>query len=142
MSNEQHLSTRANGTATDRVTVSLPARPEFVAICRLALAGLGSSTGLDLEQVADLKLAVTEACTHVIGREQGACGSLQVDFEVSPDRWTIEVRGEPGSQNGPWQPSALADEDLGLVVMRALVDEVSLEESHDSGAVLRLVKRF
>ncbi|NLG67317.1 MAG: hypothetical protein GX536_06360 [Actinobacteria bacterium] len=142
MSTEHDSSSGVSHNVPDRVSVSVPPRAEFVAICRLALAGLGGSTGLDQEEVADLKLAVTEACAHMIGTEEGDHPNLQVDFEVAPDRWTIEVRGGPESKDGKIPPRAFEADDLGLVVMRALVDEVTLEGIDNSSAVLRLVKHF
>ncbi len=142
MSSEHTPSTDVNREVPDRVSVSVPPRAEFVAICRLALAGLAGSAGLDQEEVADLKLAVTEACAHMIGTEGSERANLQVDFEVAPDRWVIEVRGGPESKDGKTHPQSFDTEDLGLVVMRALVDEVTLEELDNSSAVLRLVKHF
>lgn len=142
MSTECTSSVDRGSEPADRISLSLPARAEFVAICRLALAGLGSGTGLDQEEVADFKLAVTEACARMIGAGPGGCESLQVDFELAPTRWVIEVRGSTKQQNGEPRPPVPETEDLGLVVMQALVDEVTLEELGNSSAVLRLVKNL
>lgn len=142
MSTERTSSVDQGSESTDRISLSFPARAEFVAICRLALAGLGSGTGLDQEEVADLKLAVTEACARMIGAGPGDSGSLQVDFELAPTRWVIEVRGSMEQRGGEPRPPVPEIEDLGLVVMQALVDEVTLEELGNSSAVLRLVKNL
>lgn len=58
-------------TATDTSTrpdveLVLPARPESVAVVRHVLAGVGDALGMDERAVADLRLAVSEACTNVV----------------------------------------------------------------------------
>ena len=45
------------------VELEVPARPEYVAVVRLALASLGRLVGLDEATVEDLKIAVSEATT-------------------------------------------------------------------------------
>jgi hypothetical protein len=86
----------------DQVALTIPAKPEYVSLCRLALAGLGQSCGLDLETVADLKVAVTEACSRAIRRlrfdseDGGAVGSVEVMIGVEPEAWVITV-GEWGA---------------------------------------------
>lgn len=91
----------------DRVVLTIPAKPEYVSLCRLALAGLGQRCGLDLETVADLKLAVTEACSRAIrhltlvGASEGAVHSVAVEIGVELEAWVITV-GEWGldAENG------------------------------------------
>ena len=41
------------------VALSIPARPEYVALCRLALTGIARTRAMSAELVADLKLALT-----------------------------------------------------------------------------------
>ncbi|NLE74066.1 MAG: hypothetical protein GX604_05520 [Actinobacteria bacterium] len=142
MSTECTPSIEHGSESSDRISLSFPARAEFVAICRLALTGLGSGAGLDQEKVADLKLAVTEACVCMIGSVSGGLESLRVDFQVAPKRWVIEVRGFSQQHDEESRLPIPGTDDLGLVVMQALVDEVILEGFDSSGAVLRLVKNL
>jgi serine/threonine-protein kinase RsbW len=46
--------------------LSLPARPENVAVMRHAVGGLGDVLELADGTLSDIKLAVTEACTNVV----------------------------------------------------------------------------
>ena len=52
--------------AVPDLQLHLPARAENVAVIRHALGGLGDALGLDPGDLADMKLAVTEACTNVV----------------------------------------------------------------------------
>ena len=56
--------------------ISLPARPENVAIVRHVLGGVGDALGVDPAVLADVRLAISEACANVVvhaypGDEEG-----------------------------------------------------------------------
>src|ERR1700745_3993604 len=48
------------------VKLTLPARPENVAVVRHVLGAFAQALGLSVELIEDLRLAVTEACTNVV----------------------------------------------------------------------------
>ena len=54
-----------NGETPD-LEMSLPARPENVAVIRHVLGGIGDALGMDPHTLADVRLAVSEACANVI----------------------------------------------------------------------------
>src|SRR5205085_7009365 len=56
-------STGQGSEGVQTVRLRIPARPEYIALCRLALTGLAKLRPLEQELVEDLKLALTEACT-------------------------------------------------------------------------------
>ena len=57
---------RAQEPPTPDFELSLPARAENVAVVRHALGGLGDALDVPDHALADVKLAVTEACTNVV----------------------------------------------------------------------------
>ena len=48
------------------VRLSFPAKPDYLLLARLALAGVARSLPVGPELLADLKLAVTEACGNAV----------------------------------------------------------------------------
>jgi serine/threonine-protein kinase RsbW len=48
------------------VQLVLPARAEGVAVVRQALAGMADALAIEADVLADMKMAVTEACTNVV----------------------------------------------------------------------------
>ena len=75
----------------DLVTLVIPARTEYLIVARLALAGIARGTPIDDGALADLKLAVTEACGNAIRHAQPTDhGVVKVDFDL--DDGTIEIR--------------------------------------------------
>jgi anti-sigma regulatory factor (Ser/Thr protein kinase) len=122
----------------DRVEVrmSLPALPANVALARQALAGLADQLGVDATRVADMKIALTEACTNVVVHAYGERqGPLEVTMALEHGRLVLTVRdrGEglhplPASTEGP--PLG-----FGLALITSLTDEFGIVGSRRGTAV-------
>lgn len=127
------------------VTLTLPADPENLAICRLALVGFARAAGpVDAETLADLKLAVTEACASAM-REVGAeQRDVAVRFRLGAGAIEVEVAHEVGSAPPPaLEPGVPGDSDLGLAILRAVTDELELRSGPGGrGGVVRFSKRL
>ena len=50
-------------TEIDQLTIGFPARPGYLVVGRLNAAAIGVAAGFDVEELDDLRLAVTEAIT-------------------------------------------------------------------------------
>ena len=75
------------------VRLTLPARPEGVAVVRQALAGMADALAFDAAVVADMKMAVTEACTNVVVHAYDEeDGVLEVERSADETGLTIRVR--------------------------------------------------
>jgi serine/threonine-protein kinase RsbW len=102
-----------SGTHTVRLTV--PAKPEYIVLTRLALSAVCRLTPLQPEDVADLKLAVTEAATGLV--KENSVEQLSCEFALGEDRLVLELEG-PESQT-----LSAEEQELGRAIIRATVDE-------------------
>ena len=100
--------------AARAVRLRVPATAEYVLLPRLALAAVCRPTPLEEEAIADLKLAVTEAATGLLGSAESGDERITFSFHLSEDRVVVEVRG-PG-------PVELAEQDLRRAILEATVD--------------------
>jgi serine/threonine-protein kinase RsbW len=134
----------SNGRAR-RVRLTIPARAEYIALCRLALTGLSRLQEFGEEVLEDLKLALTEACTNSVRHAygEGSPGNVEILYELYPDRLVIEVNDEgggfdPGSRAAD---AALTEGGLGIAIIRAIADEVHIGPQADGkGSRLRFIK--
>jgi hypothetical protein len=130
--------------ATDSTgrTVSLvvPAKPDYVVLARLALSAVCRLSPLAPEEVADLKLAITEASNWLMGGErrqlsrgddENGAGRLEFKFDLTDDALELCVGGEE-------KPTVSAEErELSLALIKATVD------SYEYGdGLMRLTKRL
>jgi serine/threonine-protein kinase RsbW len=135
-------------SASDAVTVRLtiPARAEYITLCRLALTGIARLRELSDELLADLKLALTEAASNSVRHAYGdkRPGVVEISYELHPDRLVIEVTDE-GEGFDPAAAAANADHlsegGLGIVIIRAIADEVEIgAQPGGKGSRLRFAK--
>jgi anti-sigma regulatory factor (Ser/Thr protein kinase) len=134
------------------VALEIPARAEFVALARLVVSAMAATEGdLSDEQVDDLKLAVSEACTNAIEAHDAAETRERVRVRCWSDNRGLEVSVE--DQGPGFDPGALPDHPpvtdparlkfergLGIPLIRALVDEVEIMSSGE-GTAVRLLMR-
>ena len=129
------------------VRLTIPARPEYIALCRLALMGISRLRTLSEELVEDLKLALTEACTNSVRHAYGDTpngGLVEIVYELHPDKLAIEVTDDGGGFDPEARREAaesLAEGGLGISIIRAIADEVEIgPQPHGKGSRLRFIK--
>ena len=81
-------------TVTPDLELKLPARAENVAVVRHAFGGFAEALSVDEQTLADIKLAITEACTNVVihAYEDGEDGALEVDASIDDRVLTVVIR--------------------------------------------------
>jgi serine/threonine-protein kinase RsbW len=133
------------------IRLTIPAKPEYITLGRLALTGIARLRPEPLRQevLGDLKLALTEACTNSVRHAYaGGEGTVQILYELHEDKLVVEVVDEGEGFEPPAEPSsALADEELsegglGIAIIEALADEFEIRERPQGGSFLRFVKHL
>jgi hypothetical protein len=119
------------GVAEGRdVALTIPARPDYLVLARLALSAVCRLTPLSADEVADLKLAVTEAASEFVDdqRPDDVEGEVRFWFRLQEDRLVMELEGPPALAPAP-------EQELSRAIIDATVDECDF-----TGGRTRLVK--
>jgi serine/threonine-protein kinase RsbW len=128
------------------VRLTFPSKPDYLLLARLALAGLARSVPLDPEVLADLKLAVTEACGNAVRHAYGeAEGPVTVAFVTGDGRLEMIVEDQGSGFEkavlGAWPAEDRQEGGMGMAIMRAIVDELDVRDRPDGqGTVVRMTK--
>ena len=82
-------------TESRDVSLTIPARPDYLVLARLALSAVCRLTPLSPEEVADLKLAITEAAGDYVdeGRSLDDESRVNFSFRLRNDRLAMELEG-------------------------------------------------
>jgi serine/threonine-protein kinase RsbW len=137
------MSSNGNGPI---VRLRIPARAEYITLCRLALTGIARVRSLSDETLADLKLAITEAASNSVRHAyaEDNAGAVEISYELLPDRLVIEVTDEGGGfdpAEAQGAPDDLSEGGLGIAIIRAIADEVEIgRQPHGKGSRLRFEK--
>ena len=135
------------------VRLTIPAKPEYITLGRLALTGLARlrPEPLSQEVLGDLKLALTEACTNSVRHAYaGGDGVVEIVYELYADRLVVEVVDEgdgfepPAGDGAVLEDGAeLSEGGLGIAIIQALADEFEVgERPQGGGSRLRFVKHL
>ncbi len=100
------------------VSLTIPARADYLVLARLALSAVCRLTPLSPEEVADLKLAITEAANDYVDETTGLEdeGRLNFSFHLGDDRLTMDLDGTAG-------PVAASEQELSRAIIEATVDQ-------------------
>ena len=131
------------------ITLRIPAKAEYIALCRLALTGLSQLRAIGDDTMADLKLALTEAVSNSVRHAYGPNGSGHVDitYELAADRLGIEVVDD-GEGFDPDEPPSFEGEELsegglGIAIIRSIADEFEIHSAPgERGSRLRFAKHL
>lgn len=129
------------------VSLVIPAKAEYIALGRLALAGLLRELAVEPEVVADVKLALTEACSNSIRHAYAnrRAGDVEIRYELAGEVLAVEVADEGGG----FDPARLAAQEpheeggLGIAIIRAVTDDLTIGPRPDGpGFRLRFTKQL
>ena len=114
------------------IRLTLPARPENVAVVRHVLGALAEALDLPRALIEDMRLAVTEACTNVV-RHAYSEGDGTIDVVVRPKGSELEVIVEDSGRGLGPSPDT-SGPGLGLPLIAAIADEVELQPVPGGGS--------
>jgi serine/threonine-protein kinase RsbW len=124
-----------SGVGVGTVELRFPPYAEHLALVRLALTGVAAVAEAPEELLADLKLAVTEACTNAIQHAYpdgvGDSAQVIVRFRLGPDEITVEVEdggiGFDASSRLPAPNRPAPQGGMGLWIISALIQDLQIE---------------
>lgn len=136
------------------VELLFSAQPEHVRTARLVAAAVARRAGVDEAVLDEVRLAVGEACSRAVGlhRSNGVTTPVRVVLTEEEKSFSIEVGDEvpgagvaaadavgvPGARDAaPAEDFDDADgeDEMGLAVIRGLVDDVEVSAGEDGGTI-------
>jgi serine/threonine-protein kinase RsbW len=114
------------------VSLTVPARPEYLRLVRLAAADTGARAELSIEEIDDLRIAVDELSYALIG-DDPLDETLTLRYVASPG--VVEIEGACVAPDEPFEVTQLSKSIIG-----AVVDEHEISQ-RDGTRRFRLVKR-
>ncbi|MCR4420757.1 MAG: anti-sigma F factor [Clostridia bacterium] len=125
-------------------------RKENLGLARVAVASFASQLDFTLNDLEEIKVAVSEAVTNAIvhGYENQAAGLVRIACNLYPDALEIIVNDEGKGMAevaAALEPGRAAEGDhvgLGFIFMRSFMNEVQVDSAPGRGTTVRLVRRL
>ncbi len=135
--------------SNNRIRMTFPSGSENVAIARVTAAAFAAQLDLTLNDIEEIKVAVSEAISNAVIHGYGEQpGEIEFTLALDGDRLEFVV-----TDNGKGiadieqarQPSFSTDPErmgLGFVFMESFMDELVVESSVGKGTTVRMAKRI
>lgn len=139
----------------DLIRFSVPGKPEYVGVVRLAISSAANTAGFDVEDIEDIKVAVSEVCTHVfcgmdnvttyeVSCELGDEG-MMISIDDIIDDYENELAMMQECLSLPHcreRMSEFFDPSTSIFMLRALMDEVNIFSNRNERRLIRMLKHF
>ncbi len=131
-----------NRDDTKILSLVVPAKAEYLSLARLVVAAAAKDEGFSDDIIADIKVALSEACTNVVRHAYHADNDnikkvIQIKCYREKSGFQIEVLDYGHGMTLPPPPS----EGLGFGIMGSLMDKVDVETS-DDGTTVQMIKEI
>ena len=126
----------------ETIKMEISANPEYVSIIRLTTSGIANKVGFCLDDIEDLKVAISEACTNAI--KHSLEDRFTIIYTMIENGLTIEIidngNGYDTSSINEPDIENLKESGMGLFIIEALMDEVSIESQEGKGTSIKMTK--
>lgn len=135
---------------TDKLKLSVPGKPEYLGVVRLAVSSAANAAGFSMDAVEDITIAVSEVCTHIF------CSSNSSSYEVSCEMGdngmsiSIDDMGADRDENTDMHPCFclpvtsffpdVYDPSISMILLNALMDEVDIFSCSGGDVMIRMRK--
>ena len=120
---------------TEYIRLSFPVNAAYVSSARLTASSIANRIRFDIDEIEDIKTAVSEACTYIIKR---LAPSVKSTFEICfmPGQDTI---GVDIVALGEWLEET--PDEMSLMMIKALVDEFSVSQPEKGQISINMLKK-
>jgi serine/threonine-protein kinase RsbW len=123
-------------TPPEVVSAEVPATPDFVQVLRNVAAGVAARADMPIDQIEEIRLAVTEAASLLLTEALGT--TLRMSIRRDADVVDVELSSD--GTTGSWRTDRI-ESTWGWIVVSGLTDEVALDREGARPPSIAFVKR-
>ena len=126
----------------ETIKMEIASNPQYVRVIRLTTSGIANKIGFCLEDIEDIKVAVSEACTNAI--KHSLDNKFSVEYTIFENGLTITIidSGKGYDVDSIDVPNLEEPKEsgLGLFIIQSLMDEVEIKSNINYGTVIKMTK--
>lgn len=123
----------------DCIELGLPINPAYVSAARLTASSIANRMGFNIEEIEDIKAAVSEACTYLIKRNLHSTSKMfQIQFKLINQGLEINLTSEKNTVNN----NVYDNDSLGIMMIEALMDKIFVSNDDDPEMKISMIKNL
>ena len=108
----------------DIIELKIPSKLEYISIIRLTASSIANSMRLNIDEIEDIKVCISEACINVLnfsGAEE-----INIQFELKDEEISISINNvlENIGENNENEKQGK----MGLLIIKSLMDKVKFAD--------------
>lgn len=108
----------------ENIELTLPVNAAYVSSARLTASSIANRLGFNIEEVEDIKAAVSEACTYIIKKaSSNRVKVFKIHFIVQEGMLDIKINSKIKADIDE------QDDEMSLVMIKALMDAIELSDN-------------
>lgn len=123
------------------VKMEVTAIPENISVLRLTASGMASKAGLDIEEIEDIKVCISEACTNAIRYSEKPVFYVEISIQNKSFNIKVSDKGRGMDIGDIPNPNPMDPKEggLGIFIIKSLMDEVEIS-TNDQGTTIDMKK--
>ena len=126
----------------ETIKMEIPANPDYVSILRLTTSGIANKLGFSMDDIEDMKVAVSEACSNAVKHSED--NKVSINFNLLNNGIQIEIidNGKGYDVDSIETPDLTNPKEggLGLFIIQTLMDEVNISSRGNQGTTIKMTK--
>jgi len=111
---------------TETIELTLPLNSAYVSAARLTASSIANRLGFDIDEVEDVKVAVSEACTYAVKQfSNNNNNSFRILFTIYGNALKVNLLLET-------KEKADFSSDMSIIMIKALMDELDIDYKNDN----------
>jgi len=106
----------------DIIKLTIPSQGKYISVARLTISSIGNSIGLNIDDIEDIKVCISEACINALDKSE----NIDIEFKIEVDKLTMKV--DKVSQYKLEDMEINKERQLGILIIESLMDEVHFTE--------------
>lgn len=130
----------------DKIKFTIPGKPTYLQMVRLALGSVATSAGFDVDKVDDIQVAIEEACKFVACHgHAGSSESYEIEVDLSDDKMEIVVSDFCSCRTEEHEKLLFCvrcpeEGNMGMIIIETLMDSYETEVREDGSKKITMVK--
>ena len=120
---------------SEYIRLSFPVNPAYVSSARLTVSSIANRIRFDIDEIEDIKTAVSEACTYIIKQSSRTDDNFEICFIPKMGEMTVEIVAQDRDSENR------LDGDMSLMMIKALVDEFNIVRPEKGKISITMVKK-
>lgn len=128
--------------ACETIKMEITSNPEYVGIIRLTTSGIANKIGFSMDDIEDIKVAVSEACTNSIKHSND--NAFYITYSILENGLSIEIEDKGKGYDIKSIPTPdlenPKENGLGIFIIQTLMDDVTIQSKENQGTIIKMTK--